>query len=96
MCVDYRDINAQTEKNAYPLPRIDQVWPVMAKARYFAPLDLLMGYHQVEVEPKDRFKTVFVTQEGFVHLQYHAFWPLQCSSDLSASNGKDSWNSHWM
>ncbi len=26
MCVDYRDINAQTEKDAYPLPRIDQVW----------------------------------------------------------------------
>ena len=45
-------------------PRINQVWPVLAKARYFASLDLLMGYHQVEVEPNDRFKTAFVTQRG--------------------------------
>ena len=43
MCVDYRNINAQTEKDAYPIPRIDQVWPVLAKARYSASLDLLMG-----------------------------------------------------
>ena len=64
MCVDYRDINAQTAKDAYPLPRIDQVWPVLAKARYFSSLDLLMGYHLVEVEPKDRFKTAFVTHRG--------------------------------
>ena len=64
MCVDYRDINAQTEKDAYPLPRIDHVWPVLAKARYFASFDLLMGYHQVEGEPKDRFKTAFVTHRG--------------------------------
>ena len=55
MCVDYRDINAQTEKDAYPLPRIEQVWPVLSKAQYFASLDLFMGYHQVEVDQKDRF-----------------------------------------
>ena len=64
MCVDYGDINAQTEKDAYPLPHIDQVWPVLAKARYFVSLDLLMGYHHVEVELKDRFKKNFVTHRG--------------------------------
>ena len=64
MCVDYRDINAQTEKDAYPLPRIDQVWPVLPKARYMASIDLLIGYHQVEVDSRDRFKTAFVTHKG--------------------------------
>ena len=29
LCVDYRDINAQTEKDSYPLPRINQVWPTL-------------------------------------------------------------------
>ena len=64
MCVDYRDLNAQTEKDSFPLPRIDQVWPALAKAKYFASLDLLMGYHQVEVDPKDRAKTAFLTHRG--------------------------------
>ena len=64
MCVDHRDINAQTEKDAYSLPHNDQIWPVLAKARYFASLELLIGYHQVEVEPKYRFKAAFVTHRG--------------------------------
>ena len=64
MCVDYRDVNAQTQKDAFPLPRIDQIWQTLSNARYFASLDLLMGYHQVEVEPKDRYKTAFLTHRG--------------------------------
>ena len=64
LCVDYQDINAQTEKDAYPLPRIDQVCPTLSRSRYFASLDLLMGYHQVEINSKDRFKTAFLTHRG--------------------------------
>ena len=61
LCVDYRDLNAQTEKDPFPLPRIDTVWPALTKAKYFASLDLLMGYHQVEVSEQDRVKTTFLT-----------------------------------
>ena len=45
MCVDYRDVNAQTEKDSFPLPRIDQVWPTLSRVRYFASLDLLIRFH---------------------------------------------------
>ena len=64
MCVDYRDVNAQTEKDCFPLPRIDQVWPTLSRARYCASLGLLMGFHQVEVDPRDRAKTAFLTHRG--------------------------------
>ena len=64
MCVDYRELNAQTEKDCYPLPRIDDVWPSLARAKFFSALDLLMGYHEVEVAPEDRHKTAFVTHKG--------------------------------
>ena len=61
---DYRDVNAQTEKDFFPLPRIDQVWPTLSRARFFESLDLLMGFHQVEVDPRDRAKTTFLTHRG--------------------------------
>ena len=35
MCIDYCDIIGQTEKDAYPLPRIDSIWPVLSISRYF-------------------------------------------------------------
>ena len=74
MCVDYRDLNAQTEKDSFPLPRIDNVWPTLAKAKYFASLDLLMGYHQVEVDPQDRAKTAFITPYGLFVFNVMPFW----------------------
>ena len=37
---------------------------VLFKARFFASLDLLMGYHQVEVEPADGVKTGFLIHRG--------------------------------
>lgn len=64
MCVDYRDQNEQTEKNAYPLLRIDRIWQTMSKAKYLASLDLLIRYHQVGMAEKDRYKTEFLTQRG--------------------------------
>ncbi len=62
--VDYRDVNAQTEEDLFPLPRIDQVWPTLSRARFLASLDLLMGFYQVEVDPRDRAKTAFLTHRG--------------------------------
>ena len=59
LCVDYRRLNAITVKDSYPLPRIDEILASLGKARYFASLDLLMGYHEVEVDPRDRAKTAF-------------------------------------
>ena len=64
MCVDYRDVNAQTEKNSFPLLRIDQVLPTLSRARFFASLDLLISFHQVEVDPRDGAKTAFLTHRS--------------------------------
>jgi len=64
LCIDYRRLNAQTVKDAYPLPRIDEILGSLAKAKYFIALDLLMGYHEVEVECADRAKTAFITHRG--------------------------------
>ena len=64
LCVDYRKLNDVTRKDAHPLPRIEDMFDTLSGSRYFSTLDLASGYHQVEVEPKDRDKTAFVTPFG--------------------------------
>ena len=59
MCVDYRELNALTEQDAYPLPRIDDILHKVAKARYFSTLDLQSGYHQIWIKEEDVPKTAF-------------------------------------
>ena len=50
MCVDYCDMNAKTEKDFFHYHGLTKCGRQLFKAKYFASLDLIMGYHQVEVE----------------------------------------------
>ena len=72
MCVDYRDLNALTIADAYPLPRIDDSLHRLGKAKYFTKLDLQSGYHQIWVREEDRHKTTFrigEPMEGHCHFE---------------------------
>ena len=43
LCVDYRTLNAETEMDAYPMPRIDDILDQVGQAKYITALDLLNG-----------------------------------------------------
>jgi len=64
MCVDYHALNSQTIKNAYPLPRIDEMFDRIYSGRVFSSFDLTSGYHQVRIKPEDCEKTAFCTRYG--------------------------------
>lgn len=63
-CADYRRLNDVTEEDAYLLLRINNAFDSLSKALWFSTLDLASGYKQVEVDPKDRPKTIFSTCKG--------------------------------
>lgn len=64
MCVDYRELNANTRPEHYPLPRIDEQIDRLHGAHYFSSLDMTSGYHQIIVDPDSIAKTAFVTPDG--------------------------------
>lgn len=62
--MDYRKVNEATQKNAYPLPKIEECLDTLSGSKLFSTLDPLSGYHQFEVNEKDRPRTAFITKYG--------------------------------
>ncbi|GBG79331.1 hypothetical protein CBR_g29481 [Chara braunii] len=62
MCIDYRDLNVITVKNAEPLPCIDDLLDRVQGCKYYNKIDLKSGYHQIAIRPEDRHKTAFQTR----------------------------------
>ena len=64
--IDYRKVNLLTERCTYPLPNLKQNLSALGKANWFSTLDLLQGFHQVELTPHGltRAATAFGTPWG--------------------------------
>ena len=68
LVVDFRRLNEKTIGNAHPLPYITEILDQLGQSKYFSCLDMVMGYHQIELEPGDGPKTAFSTKQG--HWEY--------------------------
>ena len=64
MCVDYRALNKITNKNRYPLPRIDGILDQLYGACFFTKIDLKSGYYQVRIHKEDTWKIAFKMKQG--------------------------------
>ena len=53
-CVDFRQLNVATVKDAHPIPSIDDLLGTLHGARWFSTPDLKSGYWQVPIQEQDR------------------------------------------
>ncbi len=67
-CIDYRVLNDQKVKFAYPLPLVPAALEELRGACIFSKLDLRSAYNLIRIRRGDEWKTAFVTPTG--HYEY--------------------------
>lgn len=64
LVVDFRQLNKKVVADKFPLPRIDDILDQLGRAKYFSTLDLMSGFHQIEIEEDSKKYTAFSTANG--------------------------------
>ena len=69
LVVDFRQLNKKIIADKFPLPRIDDILDQLGRARYFSTLDLMSGFHQIELKEDSKQFTAFSTDSG--HFEFN-------------------------
>ena len=64
VCIDYRKLNKNTQKDHFPLPFINSILDEVAGHEMYIFMDGYSGYNQVSIASEDRHKTAFTTPWG--------------------------------
>ena len=64
LCLDFRQLNLVTERQAFPMPNVDEMLDALYDTKYFSSIDLGNAYYQVELEETSQEKTAFSTKTG--------------------------------
>ena len=59
--MDFRALNAITRTYVWPMPRVEDIFAKLGKAKFFTTLDLRSGYHHMALDKDVIKKTVFIT-----------------------------------
>ena len=64
LCMDYRALDAITRTYVWPMPRVEDIFSKLGKAKFFTTLDLRSGYNHIALDQDAIKKSAFVTPFG--------------------------------
>ena len=86
-CVDYRKLNDITQKDSFPVPRLDEALSIMRGCNRFTVQDAQTCFWQIPMSANDQEKTTFVCHLGTFMFRVMPFGltgaPASCSRTMS-------------
>ena len=64
MCTYSREINKNSIRYIFPLPRMDDLMDCLSGAKYFSKVEFKSGYHQIRIREGDEWNMDFKTNDG--------------------------------
>ena len=69
MVVDFRQLNKDTDQDAYPLPVIVDILDKLGNLKFFSAFDMTAGFNQIPMKEECKKYTEFSTSQG--HFEYN-------------------------
>ena len=87
-CCDFHPLNEVTIKDAYPLPRIDESFSRLSKAKNYTSIDLEWAFWQIPVRKADRQKTAFACVLGLYEWRRMPFGMCNASGTIQRAKAR--------
>jgi len=91
LCVDFRQIDKKSVKDAYPMPRIKYIHDQLREARFVSSLGLREGYWQIPLEETSTDSSCSQCQERAIPVEGNAFWIALGIRNISTCLGLSNW-----
>ena len=89
ICGDYRlTINQESTPDAYPLPRVEDLFATLSGGESFTKLDLANAYQQLHLEEDSKKIHYRQYYQGSLPVQSLTLWYFECSCCISTHYGK--------
>ena len=73
LCIGYRKVNSVTKPDRFPMPNISESIYAAHNMIFFATLDVVKGYYQVELDEQSKPYTAFSTMHDHYHFNRISF-----------------------
>ena len=64
LCIDFTDVNRACPEDSFRLPQIDLIVDATVGHELLIFMDAFSGYNQISMDPDDKEKTSFITEQG--------------------------------